>query len=135
MAIKFSTAVKNARLNAIETAIPGPPILKIRDGLEPQTIAGADPGTALVTITLPADWLSAASGGVVDYNGGPWQDLQADASGTASYYRIYAADGTTPHVQGNVGASGSGANMELTTTTVVQNQLVSVTQFRFTEGN
>jgi hypothetical protein len=135
MAIKFSTIVKNARLNAIESAIPGPPVLRIRDGSLPNAITVADTGTALVSITLPADWMSAAVGGVIDYANGPWQDLQADAAGGAVYYRIYASDGTTPHIQGTVGASGSGADMELTTTSISLNQLVSITQFRLTEGN
>src|SRR5690242_774200 len=61
MAIQLSTAVRNARLDAIESAIGTAAVLKIRTGAAPADVATADSGTVLATLTLPSDWLAAAS--------------------------------------------------------------------------
>ena len=66
--MKFSTAVRNARLDAIESRIGTGAILKIFDdgdggGSLPANCAAADVGTLLATVTLPSDWMAAASGG------------------------------------------------------------------------
>jgi hypothetical protein len=45
MAIKMSAAVRNARLDAIETAIGTAAVLKIRSGAPPTNITDADRGT------------------------------------------------------------------------------------------
>ena len=111
MALQFSTAVRNARLDAIETAIGVSAVLKIRTGAAPATCATADSGTVLATITCPSDWAAAASNASKTFLG-TWQDLSADASGTAGYWRLYASDGTTCHAQGTVTATGGGGDME-----------------------
>jgi hypothetical protein len=63
MALQYSVAVNNARLDAIETAIGATAILRIRSGAAPANCAAADSGTVLATLTLPADWMSAAAAG------------------------------------------------------------------------
>lgn len=63
MTVQFSVAVRNARLDAIETTVGTSAILKIRSGAAPADCATADSGTALVVMNLPADYLAAASGG------------------------------------------------------------------------
>ena len=62
MALQYSVAVNNARLDAVETAIGASAVLKFRTGAPPSTCATADSGTVLATLNLPADWLAAASG-------------------------------------------------------------------------
>lgn len=52
MAIQFSTAVRNASLDAIETAIGTSAILKIRSGSVPANCGSADSGTVLATLNL-----------------------------------------------------------------------------------
>ena len=106
MAIQFSVAVANAMLDQIETTIGATAVLKIRSGAAPATCATADAGTVLATLTLPADWMAAASSGS-KAKSGTWQDASADATGTAAHYRLYASDGSTCHQQGTVGTSGS----------------------------
>ena len=106
MAIQFSVAVANALLDSIETTVGATAVLKIRTGAAPANVAAADSGTVLATLTLPADWMAAASGGS-KAKSGTWQDASADATGTAAHYRLYASDGTTPHQQGTVGTSGT----------------------------
>lgn len=132
MAIQLSAAVRNARLDAIETAIGVSAVLKIRTGAAPADVATADSGTVLTTINLPSDWMSAAATGA-KAKLGTWQDTVADATGTAAHFRIYASDGTTPHIQGTVG-QGSG-DLSLDNTSIVAGQTVTITAFTLTDGN
>lgn len=106
MTVQFSTTVRNARLDAIETTISTAPILEIRTGAPPASCAAADSGTVLATLTLPSDWMAPASGGS-KAKSGTWQDASADASGTAAHFRIKDSTGTTCHVQGTYGTTAT----------------------------
>jgi hypothetical protein len=134
MAIKLSVAVRNARLDAIETAIGTSAVLKIRTGAPPTNITDADSGTVLATATLPSDWLAAASGGS-KAKSGTWEDTSADNAGTAAHFRIYASDGTTQHMQGTVTATGGGGDMTVDNTSFAAAQAFTVTGFTLTDGN
>jgi hypothetical protein len=134
MAVQLSVAVRNARLDAIETAVGALSILRIRTGAQPATCATADSGTVLVTMTLPSDWMSAAAAGVKSLLGA-WSDASADATGTAGHYRIYDSSGTTCHIQGTVTSTGGGGDMTLDTASVVSTQVVTVTSYTLTDGN
>ena len=134
MAIQLSTAVRNSRLDAIETAIGTAAVLKIRTGAQPASVATADSGTVLATLTLPSDWLAAASGGT-KAKSGTWQDTSADAAGTAAHFRIYASDGTTAHMQGSVTATAGGGDLTLDNTSIALAQIVTITSFTLTDGN
>lgn len=134
MAVQLSTAVRNARLDAIETAVGASAVLKIRTGAAPANVAAADSGTVLATLSLPADWMAAASGGSKALSG-TWQDATADATGTAAHFRLYASDGTTCHMQGTVSATGGGGDLTLDNTSIAAGQPVTVTGFTLTDGN
>jgi hypothetical protein len=134
MTIQLSVAARNARLDAIETAVGASPILRIRTGAQPATCATADSGTVLVEMTLPADWMAAASGGSKALSGA-WSDASANATGTAGHYRIYDSGGTVCHVQGTVTATGGGGDMTLDTVSVTATQTVTVTSYTLTDGN
>lgn len=134
MAIQFSVSVRNARLDAIETTISTTAVLKIRTGAAPATVATADSGTVLSTVTLPSDWLAAAGSGA-KAKSGTWQDTSADATGTAAHFRIYASDGTTAHIQGTVTATGGGGDMTVDSTSFTATQQFTVTGFTITDGN
>ena len=60
------------------------------------------------------------------------QDSSANATGTATWFRIVDS-GATFILDGDVGTSGSDLN--LTTTSIVATQPVSVTSATITEGN
>jgi hypothetical protein len=134
MAVKFSVAVRNARLDAIETAIGTSAVLKIRTGAAPANITDADSGTVLATLSLPSDWMAAAASGAKSKSG-TWEDTSADATGTAAHFRIYASDGTTQHIQGSVTATGGGGDMTVDNTSFAAGQSFSVTSFQLTDGN
>lgn len=134
MAIKLSAAVKNAMLDSIETAIGTSAVLKIRTGTVPAAITDADSGTVLATLTLPSDWMNAASGGTKTLLG-TWTDSSADAAGTAGHFRLYASNGTTQHMQGTVTATGGGGDMTVDNTSFAAGQSFTVTGFTLTAGN
>jgi hypothetical protein len=134
MALQFSTTVRNARLDAVETSIGASAVLKIRTGSAPANPGTADSGTVLVTMSLPSDWMAAASSGS-KAKSGTWEDTAADATGTAGHFRIYASDGTTCHMQGTVTATGGGGDMTLDNTSIAVDQQVTITSFTLTDGN
>lgn len=134
MALQESVTVRNARLDAIETAIGTSAIMKIRSGSVPADCATTDSGTVLATIALPSDWMAAASSGS-KAKSGTWQDTSADATGTAGHWRIYASDGTTCHLQGTVTATGGGGDMEVDNTSFASGQSVTINSFTITAGN
>lgn len=133
MAIKVSVAVRNARLDAIESTIGTSAVLKIRTGSPPTNITDADSGTVLASITLPSDWAAAASGGS-KAKSGTWS-VAASATGTAGHFRLYASDGTTQHMQGTVTATGGGGDMTLDNTSIASGQTVTVNTCTLTDGN
>jgi hypothetical protein len=134
MAIQMSVAVRNAKLDAVESAVGATAVLRLRSGSVPATCATADAGTALASLTLPSDWMSAASSGSKSLLG-TWQDSSADATGTAAHFRLYASDGTTCHMQGTVTATGGGGDMTIDNVSISAGQSVTVTGFTLTEGN
>lgn len=132
MALQFSEAVRNARLDAIEVNAGVSCILRIRTNTVPANCATADAGTVLAEMTLPSDWLAAAASGA-KAKSGTWEDTVADATGTAAHFRIYRSDGTTVVMQGTVG-QGSG-DLSLDNTSIVAGQTVTITGFTITDGN
>ncbi len=132
MALQYSTSVRNAKLDAIETTISTSPLLKIRTGSAPANCAAADTGTVLATLTLPSDWMAAASSGS-KAKSGTWQDTSADASGTAAHFRIYDNAGTTCHIQGTAGTSAT--DMILDSTSFTAGQSFTITTFTITDNN
>jgi hypothetical protein len=134
MALKYSVAVRNAKLDAVETAIGTSAVMKLRTGAPPATVATADSGTVVATLTLPSDWMAAASAGS-KAKAGTWQDLSADAAGTVGHFRIYASDGTTAHIQGTVTITGGGGDLTLDNDVVALAQAVTITGFTLTAGN
>lgn len=134
MAFQFSSDVRDAMLDAIETEIGTTPVLMIRTGAPPANVGTADSGTVLATLTLPSDWMAAASGGV-KAKSGTWEDTSADATGTAGHFRLYASDGTTAHAQGAVTATGGGGDMTVDNTSFAAGQSFTITSFSITAGN
>lgn len=134
MTLQYSTTVRNAQLDAIETAIGASAVLKIRTGSAPANCGTADSGTVLATCNLPADWMAAASSGS-KAKSGTWEDTSADNTGTAAHFRLYASDGTTCHAQGTVTATGGGGDMTVDNTSFAAGQAFTITGFTINAGN
>lgn len=111
MAITYTTAVKNARLDAVVTAIGTAGVLEI---------GTTGMGTILATIALGNPAGTTASG-VLTFSGFPRSDTAADATGTAAAARIRTASGGTDVVTGlTVGTTGSDINLDSTSITTGQ---------------
>lgn len=134
MALQYSVAVRNARLDAVETTAGSSAKLKIFSGSPPANCAAANSGTELAHMDLPADYFAAAASGS-KAKSGTWEDTAATAAGTAGHWRLYASDGTTCHAQGTCTATGGGGDMELNNTTLALGQRVEVTSFTLNAGN
>lgn len=131
MALQFSDSVRNAWLDTFESTISTSAVLKIRSGAVPATCATADSGTVLASLSLPSDWMAAASSGSKALSG-TWEDSSNDASGSGAHFRLYASDGTTCHMQGTVTASGGGGDLIVSTVTIVAGGDFTVTTFTLT---
>lgn len=132
MTIQLSTAVRNARLDAIETAVGVGAVAKIRTGAQPANCAAADAGTVLASWTLASDWAAPASGGSKSFSGTPLATTGL-AAGTAAHYRLYASDGVTCHAQGTVATAGG--DMTIDNASIAVGQTVNITSWVITDGN
>jgi hypothetical protein len=134
MAAQYSVAVRNATLDVIESTIGTSAVLRILSGSVPATTATAQSGTLLAEMTLPSDWMAAASGGTKAL-AGTWNDASANATGTAGYFRILDSTGTTVGIQGTITATGGGGDITLDSTSITSGQSVTITAFTITAGN
>ena len=130
MALAYNETIRNAMLDAVTTGAGASALLRIYDGSRPAT--GGAATTLLAELVCNATFAAGAASGVLTLNAIA-QDASANATGTATWFRIVKADGTTHVVDGNVAASGSDLN--LTPTSIVATQPVSVSSFVITEGN
>lgn len=128
---KLSNAAANAAADAV-CALANTGYLRIYDGTQAAT---AD--TAVSTQVLLAELrfgstaFGAASAGVATANA-ITSDTAADATGTASWFRVLKSDGTSSLWDGSVGTSG--ANLNFATVSFVANAQIDVTSFTYTQS-
>jgi hypothetical protein len=132
MTIQRSVAARNAALDAFESTAGTAPLLRIFTGAQPANCAAASSGTLLVEMTLPSDWLNAASSGTKAKSAGAWSGTGV-ADGTAGHYRIFDSTGSVCHEQGSCGI-GTG-DLQLDNTSIAIGQTVTVTGYTITAGN
>lgn len=124
MSVTYTVAVKNARLDAVDTAIGTTGVLEIG------TTAMA---SVLATIALGNPAAAAAASGVLTFSGFPRSDTAADASGTAAAARIRTATGGTDIVTGlTVGTSGT--DIVLDSTSITAGQTVTINSMTITHA-
>ena len=131
--LQLSVGARNARLDAIETTGSTSPKLQIWTGTQPADCATTDSGTKLVEMSLPSDWMNAASSGTKTLLGS-WTGTGI-TNGTAGYFRIKptSVTGTNAFIQGTVGTSGT--DMTLDNTSIATSQVVNVNSFTLTDAN
>ncbi len=126
---KMSDTAVNAEANAL-AALANSGYLRIYDGSQP-----ANANTAVSTQNLLAELrfgataFGGASAGVLTANA-ITDDSDADATGTAAWFRVLKSDGTTVLWDGSVGTSG--CNLNLNSVAIQQHAQVSVTSFTHT---
>jgi hypothetical protein len=133
MALGMNVLLRNARLNAITTFAGGSALIRIYSGSRPAT--GGTVTTLLAQLTCNATFAPGASSGVLTLNAiSP--ATSAAATGTATWFRMVASDGTTHITDGSVStvAAGTG-DMRLDDTSIVLGGTVAISTATITEGN
>jgi hypothetical protein len=129
MAINEGNAAVHAAGGSVE-ALFNSGTLNIYSGTQPAT---AD--TALSGNTLLASLTFAATAFGTDTNGvataAAIGSATAAATGTATFFRVLESNGTTAVMDGTVGTSG--ADLNLSTTSIVAGGTVSVSSFIYTQ--
>jgi hypothetical protein len=131
--LRMTAALRNARCDAIKTAVDAGPAagtIKIYTGTQPATADTALSGNTLLgTLTFTDPSAPAASGGVLTFSA-ITQDTAADATGTATFARIADSTGATVF-DCDVGTSG--ATINLNTTSIVTGGPIQISSFTITE--
>lgn len=115
MSVIYTTAVKNARLDAVTTQIGSAGKLEIG------TTAMA---AILATFTLNSPAAAAASGGVLTMSGFP-KTVAASATGTAAAARVRKSDNTDIITGLTVGTSSADVILDSTSITSGQNVTIN----------
>jgi len=130
MALGMNVTLRNNQLDEWTTRAGASALLRIYQGTRPAT--GGTATTLLAELTCNATFAAAAASGVLTLNA-ITADSSANATDTATWFRIVQSDGTTHVTDGNVGTSGSDLNFN--TVSIVAGASVSVTSFTITMGN
>jgi hypothetical protein len=133
MALQYSVAVVDGKLDDIQTVIGLAPLLKFFTGAPPANCATSDSGTALGSTALPSTWMAAAAAGV-KAKSGSWTGTFS-AAGTVGHFRITDSTGATCHMQGTVTATGGGGDMTMDNVVAANAQAWTVNTFALTSAN
>lgn len=107
-------------------------LLNIYSGTAPATADAALSGnTLLASLAMSATAFGAASNGVATANA-ITSDGSADATGTATFFRVMETGGTVVVFQGTVGTSGQELN--LSSTSIVASGTVAVSSLTYTQA-
>lgn len=128
---KRSNEAATAAVDAM-TALANSGKLRIYDGSQPANADAAIGGANLLAeLTMNATAFAAGVAGVATANA-ITSDTSADATGTATWFRLWKSNGTSPLWDGTVGTSGADCN--LNTTSLVTGAAVAITSFTVTES-
>lgn len=120
---QLSNVARNTALDAL-TALYNAGKLRIYDGAKPASAQVAvSTQVLLAELVFGNPAFAAAASGVATANA-ITSDSSADASGTATWFRIFKSDGTTVLEDGTVGLSG--CNMNLNSITIQIAAVVSI---------
>lgn len=128
---KLSNAGANAAADAV-CVLANTGYLRIYDGTQAanaDTAVGAQ--VLLAELRLNATAFGAASAGVATANA-ITSDSSADATGTATWFRVLKSDGVTVLWDGSVGTAT--ANLILNAVSIVAGAAVAVSSFTYTQG-
>lgn len=131
--LRLLTAVRNDLMDRITLKVDagaGAGVIEIRTGTQPASPSDAATGTLLGTLTFSDPSFPASASGTITASA-ITQDSAADASGTASWARCKDSNGVVVF-DCDVGATGSGATIELNTTNIVAGGPIQITSFTIT---
>lgn len=127
----LTNAAASAAADAV-TALANSGKLRIYSGTKPTNADTALSGnTLLAELTFGTTAFGAASNGVATANA-ITSDSSADATGTASFFRVFKSDGTTAVWDGTVGTAG--CDLNLNSTSISSGATVSVSSLTYTQS-
>lgn len=136
MAVGYATTLRSNRMTQVINAIDAGAStgkLRIYTATRPATGAAITTQTLLAELSF-ADPCGTVTNGVLTFSA-LTADSSADATGTAAWARVVDSDGNFV-MDMSVTATGGGGDIELNTTSILQNGLVQGTATRtLTEGN
>jgi hypothetical protein len=125
MAVRLAQALATTLADAVDTYLGNAGTIKIYTGTQPATADSSIGGsTLLATFNLGSPGFGSAVNGVITLSGTPLT-VAASNTGTAGWFRMWKADGTTAVLDGSVGTSG--AQINLNTTSITSGVNVSIT--------
>lgn len=115
--LRMSATLRNNMLDEITGYAGGSAILRIYSGTQPST--GGAETTILAQLTMNATFAPAAAAGVLTLNS-ITADSSANATGTATWFRILQSDATTHVLDGDVSTTAAGTgDLQLDDTSIV----------------
>lgn len=133
MALRLAAASRSAAADAVVDRLDagsGPATIEVRTGSQPATPATGATGTLLVTFTLNDPAFGSASAGAAALGVSPAVTATGVADGTAGWFRAKDSDGNVV-LDGACGTSG--AELNLSTTTISTGLSVSITSGSYTQ--
>lgn len=128
---RITPAVANSMLDAGIGTTADSGFLRIYDGTQAATASTAVGSQVLLAeLTMNADAFPSASSNTLTANS-ITQDSSANATGTASWFRLVASNGTTVLLDGSVGTSG--ADLNLNSVSITAGGTVSCTSFTISQ--
>lgn len=134
--LRYSVALKAAKLNAISTFAGASAKLRLYSGTKPATADTALTGTLLVELICNATAFAATTATATLTASAISNGTGAAAAGTgtaATHFRLFKADGTTVVLDGTVGNVTS--DLILDNVSIATGQVVSVSSLTVTEAN
>lgn len=129
--MRFTVARRNEQLTTIIDNLNSGK-LRIYSGTRPANADTALSGnTLLAELTFSATSFPAPSGGVLTANA-ITSDSSADATGTASFARLFESDGTTVVGDMSVTASGGGGEIQFSTVSFIAGATISLSSLTIT---
>jgi hypothetical protein len=131
--MNISAAAAEAMVNALAVLFDGG-TMQVRTGARPATVGTAASGTLLGTLTFDADAFDPASSGsniATAIANAITQDSTADNTGTIGYVRALNSSAVAV-ADLTVGTTGSGADIEFDTLSVIAGGVIDVTALNLT---
>ncbi len=135
MSLGLATALRNNRLDQITAFVGASALLRIYSGTRPATGGSVGAAVLLAQLTCNATFAPGSSSGVLTLNSISPANSAA-ATGTAAWFRLVKADGTTFCFDGSAStvAQGTG-DLRLDDTNIVLGGTVAISSGTITEGN
>lgn len=135
MSLGLNVLLRNARLDAVTAFVAGSALLRIYSGTQPATGGSIGAAVLLAQLTGNATFAAGASSGVLTLNSIAPANSAA-ATGTANWFRLVKADGTTFCFDGTVSTVSAGTgDLRLDNTAIVLGGTVAISSGTITEGN